>query len=526
MIGSTLDGKYRIVRQLGAGAMGAVYEAEHTGTGRRVAVKVITGQLAQDAGLVSRFQREARAAGAIDTKHITQVLDTGVDRDSALPFMVMEFLSGQDLQQFLKKSGPIAPDLALRIVAQACLGLQKAHEAGVVHRDIKPANLFLARSDGEVIVKVLDFGIAKVQMDQAQETESAGLTRTGNMLGSPLYMSPEQARGSKNIDHRADLWSLGAALYQALSGRTPYQHITALGELIIAICSDPPPPVQQFAPWVPAEVAAIVHGCLRQNPDERFQSAAAMLAAIRPLLPYGWSIQEEMLVPINQAVKEQRASLYSIPPGAPGALTAHPGYGSHPGSGSNPNASSQTGGAGVLVQSQVPVQKPASRTPIVIGAVAVLAFAASAVAFVVTGGARRPAPPEPAQTQAAPAPTPAPTPAPVVPAATQVPIAEPEVDISMRRVKVGIIPPDALVEVEGAAMTTKKGVLEIEGKLGDTFRVRVYKGKYETTQDVIITKDGPNVPTITLSFAPPGTKAQPATTTTPVVPKGVTDKFD
>ena len=201
---------------------------------------MITGQLAQDPGLVSRFQREARAAGAIDTKHITQVLDTGIDRDSELPFMVMEFLSGQDLQQFLKKSGPIAPDLALRIVAQSCLGLQKAHEAGVVHRDIKPANLFLARSDGEVIVKILDFGIAKVQMDQAQETESAGLTRTGNMLGSPLSMSPEQARGSKNIDHRADLWSLGAALYQALSGRTPYQHITALGELIIAICSDPP----------------------------------------------------------------------------------------------------------------------------------------------------------------------------------------------------------------------------------------------------------------------------------------------
>jgi len=215
MIGSTLDGKYRIIRQLGAGAMGAVYEAEHTGTGRKVAVKVITGQLAQDPGLVSRFQREARAAGAIDTKHITQVLDTGIDRDSELPFMVMEFLSGQDLQQFLKKSGPIAPDLALRIVAQSCLGLQKAHEAGVVHRDIKPANLFLARSDGEVIVKVLDFGIAKVQMDQAQETESACLTRTGNMLGSPLYMSPEQARGSKNIDHRADLWSLGAALYSA-----------------------------------------------------------------------------------------------------------------------------------------------------------------------------------------------------------------------------------------------------------------------------------------------------------------------
>jgi serine/threonine-protein kinase len=226
-----------------------------------------------------------------------------------------------------------------------------------------------------------------------------------------------------------------------------------------------------------------------------------------------------MLVPINQAVKEQRASLYSIPPGAPGALTAHPGYGS------NPNASSQTGPAGVLVQSQVPVQKPASRTPIVIGAVAVLAFAASAAAFVLTGGAKQPAPPPPpAQTQAAPAPTPAPTPAPVVPAATQAPTAEPEVDISMRRVKIGIIPSDALVEVEGAPMTTKKGILEIEGKLGDTFRVRVYKGKYETTQDVIITKDGPNVPTITMSFAQPGTKGTGSAA--PALPKGIKPVFE
>src|SRR5690349_16972226 len=187
--GALVDRKYQVQKLLGAGAMGAVYEAEHTGTGRRVALKVIMGQFAKDEGLVARFHREARAAGSIETQHITQVLDTGFDKESELPFMVMEFLEGEDVQHLLKRTGPIHPDIALRIVAQACLGLQKAHDKNVVHRDIKPANLFLAKRDaGEIIIKLLDFGIAKTKMDQSQETESAGLTKTGNMLGSPLYM--------------------------------------------------------------------------------------------------------------------------------------------------------------------------------------------------------------------------------------------------------------------------------------------------------------------------------------------------
>ncbi|WP_437820190.1 serine/threonine protein kinase [Sorangium sp. So ce1078] len=320
MIGTIIDGKYQIRKLLGEGAMGSVYEAEHTGTGRRCAVKVISSaDLTRDPKVVSRFQREARAAGAIDTQHITQVLDAGVDRGSNLPFLAMEFLAGEDVHQLIKRVGPLSPDLALRIVAQSCLGLQKAHEASVVHRDIKPHNLFLARRDeGEILVKLLDFGIAKVKMDRANETEGADLTRTGNLIGSPLYMSPEQARGQKEIDHRTDIWSLGAVLYQALTGRTPYHHITALGELIISICSDPAPPVQDFAPWVPPEIAAIVHRCLLQSPGQRYQSAQEMFGAIRPLLPYGWGIHESMLVPLPEAVRGQSAPRFStnanIPP--------------------------------------------------------------------------------------------------------------------------------------------------------------------------------------------------------------------
>ena len=207
MIGKLLDKKYRIVRELGRGGMGAVFEAKHTATGRRVAVKVITSELMKrDARAVARFQREARASGAADNRHIVQVLDAGLEEVSGAPYLVLEYLVGQDLHSVLKAVGALPADVALRIVGQACLGLQKSHEAGVVHRDIKPANLFLSRGDdGEITVKLLDFGIAKIKPDEAKEDETTGLTRTGSLLGSPLYMSPEQARGLKDIDHRTDL---------------------------------------------------------------------------------------------------------------------------------------------------------------------------------------------------------------------------------------------------------------------------------------------------------------------------------
>jgi serine/threonine protein kinase len=161
--GEAIDTKYLIVRQLGQGGMGAVYEARHAGTGRRVAVKVIVGEtLQKNRDVVARFQREARAAGAIESAHVVQVLDTGFDPSSGHPYLVMEFLSGRDLQEIIRELGPLPPELALRVVAQACLGLLKAHEVGVVHRDVKPANVFLARLDaGDIVVKLLDFGIAE-----------------------------------------------------------------------------------------------------------------------------------------------------------------------------------------------------------------------------------------------------------------------------------------------------------------------------------------------------------------------------
>jgi serine/threonine-protein kinase len=305
-----IGGRYRIHRRLGQGGMGAVYEATDEHTGQRVAVKVVTAQVAKNELLLGRFEREVRAARGLETPHVVRFLDAGRDPASGLPFLVMEVLEGEDVARVFKRTGPMRPDLAMRIVGQACLGLEAAHAQRIVHRDIKPANLFLTRSaGGERTVKILDFGIAKLAPDMSvagEAGEATGLTQTGSMLGSPLYMSPEQARGHKNIDGRADIWSLGVVLYAALAGRTPHQDNDALGDLIIAICTEPAPPVTHLAPWVPPEVAAIVHRALSLDPAGRFQTAAELRAALGALLPGGFAIREDMLVGVPEAERALR----------------------------------------------------------------------------------------------------------------------------------------------------------------------------------------------------------------------------
>jgi eukaryotic-like serine/threonine-protein kinase len=313
VIGTTLEGKYRIDRLLGSGGMGSVYAAEDVDTGRKVAIKVIHAHLASGVrGFIERFEREAQAAASIDTDHIARCLAVGTDPRTGNQFMVLEYLVGEDLQQALKRLGPLAPELALRIVAQACVGLQKAHEAGIIHRDIKPANLFLAKAgEGERILKILDFGVAKVRKDvsESQGDTGGGLTRTGSILGSPLYMSPEQARSVKYIDHRSDIWSMGVVLYQALAGRTPYDHIAGLGDLILALCSEHPPPVQQFAPWIGPEVASIVDYALRIDPNERYQSARELHDALLPLIQ-GTEIRDDMIVALDDETHDHIAPTY------------------------------------------------------------------------------------------------------------------------------------------------------------------------------------------------------------------------
>lgn len=304
MIGTTLNGKYRLEKPLGGGAMGMVYEATDLTAGHRVAVKLITAEGAQSNVLLQRFQREAKACEAAPSKHIVRVLAAERETISGLPYMVMDYLDGEDLETLVERLGPLPPELALRIAAQACEGLIVAHAGGVIHRDIKPANLFLAREGQERVVKIVDFGLAKVRMEDAATPDSR-ITRTGTLLGSPLYMAPEQARGAKDVDARADIWSLGIVLYETLTGKTPFDGCDSLSELTIAICTKPPPPLAEVAPWVPPEIAAVAHGALQSDLAERYASAWAMLAAIRALLPDGDAITEDMLRPLPAA---ERAS--------------------------------------------------------------------------------------------------------------------------------------------------------------------------------------------------------------------------
>lgn len=296
MTRTLLDGRYELLRNVASGGMGTVYEALHIGTGQRVAIKVVTSWDGDDSETVIRFQREAKAAGSIDTPHIVRALDAGKDRFSGIPFIAMEYLEGCDLNRVITELGPLDTDLALRIAAQACAGLDKAHAAGIVHRDVKPANLFLALDDaGGVIVKLLDFGIAKLPERLLSSLARHAVTTTGKLLGSPQFMSPEQAKGLRTIDHRTDVWSLGAVLYTMLAGFPPFEEFETVGQIIVAICSAPPSDLTRVAPHVPAEVAAVVHRALRMNPGDRYASAKELYDALCALSPRGVRIARDEL---------------------------------------------------------------------------------------------------------------------------------------------------------------------------------------------------------------------------------------
>jgi serine/threonine protein kinase len=277
--GLVVAGKYHVVQLLAEGGMGAVYDAIHAKTGRRVALKLIHEHaLSKGPKAIRRFEREAKAAGAIDSSHVVQVLDAGEDDASGMPFLVMEYLEGEDLRRVLAR-GPISEARALAIALETCRGLVAAHAADVVHRDLKPANLFLAETnDGRRVVKILDFGIAKLVED---DTATGALTTTGDLVGSPLYMSPEQLASPGDVDHRSDLWSLGVVLYEMLSGSVPTADVHAIGARVYAICHVPAASLTERVAGIRPEIAAVVARALALDPAARFASAQEMLAALR-----------------------------------------------------------------------------------------------------------------------------------------------------------------------------------------------------------------------------------------------------
>jgi serine/threonine-protein kinase len=275
-IGTVVAGKYRIERLLGAGGMGAVFEAVHTGVQRRFAVKVMTADPTRSPEAVRRFTQEAQAAGLIGHPHIVEVFDLGEAEDGTL-YMVMELLRGETLHAVLRR-GPLPQSDAVTIALELLRALDAAHRAGIVHRDVKPQNLFLAeRATGGIALKVLDFGIAKFH-----ETENSTITRSGSIVGTPLYMAPEQVLSDREIDGRADVWAAGASLFEMLTGR-PVHLAPHAAAAAVRIVTEPAPRVRTLRSDVSEELEAIVARALTIAREQRYESAGAMIAALEDL---------------------------------------------------------------------------------------------------------------------------------------------------------------------------------------------------------------------------------------------------
>jgi len=276
--GEVVADKYQIVRLLGSGGMGAVYEAKHVFLGRRVALKFLHPRMAENAEIVARFQSEAKAAGGLESENLVAVTDFGVTDDHAC-FLVMEYLEGEDLAHLLERVGPLPVTRAVRIVIQACRGVAVAHRAEIIHRDLKPQNLFIGRrAEGTDLVKVLDFGIAKLRR-AAEKADFA--TRINAPMGTPNYMAPEQARSAADVDERADIYALGVILYEALSRKLPHPGET-YHQIIAHLLTEPPIRLDSVCPGIPTGLYEIVDRAIAANPQARFPSVDALATALQP----------------------------------------------------------------------------------------------------------------------------------------------------------------------------------------------------------------------------------------------------
>src|SRR5580698_2303951 len=266
-VGDLVDGKYRLLRIIGEGGWGIVFEGENARTLKRVAIKILRARPDLTADIRTRFEREAQAAGRIGSDHIVAVFDLGTVADGS-HYMVMELLSGEDLATRLRAQGALEATAAAKIVLQLLEGLAAAHEAGIMHRDLKPENLFLVPTrSGEDFVKILDFGISKFTTPGMSSA-----TMTGAILGSPCYMAPEQARGLKNVDPRTDLYSVGALLYECVIGRVPFDGDN-FNDLMFKIALAPRPNPLDLRPDLDPALAGILVKAIQADANERFQSA-------------------------------------------------------------------------------------------------------------------------------------------------------------------------------------------------------------------------------------------------------------
>ena len=278
--GDILAGKYRVERVLGVGGMGVVVAAHHLQLDERVALKFLLPEALGNPEAVARFAREARASVRIKSEHVARVSDVGTLPNGA-PYMVMEYLEGGDLAAWLKQRGAMPIDVAVEFVLQACVAVADAHALGIVHRDLKPANLFcIRRSDGQLSIKVLDFGISKLT-DLSGTGPGMGMTKTSALMGSPLYMSPEQMRSSKDVDSQTDIWALGVILFELMTTRPAFL-AESVTELAIKVASEPAPLIRGFRPDVPPALEAIISKCLEKDKRQRFRNVGELALALLP----------------------------------------------------------------------------------------------------------------------------------------------------------------------------------------------------------------------------------------------------
>ena len=273
--GLTLAGRYRLVTKLGQGGMGSVWRAEHLTLGIPVAVKLIDPSIAQSDEALARFRREAQAAAELRSAHVVHIIDYGVENNT--PYIAMELLEGESLAERLERVGRLSPADTVAVLSQVVRALTRAHQQSIIHRDLKPENIFIVLEGDDEVVKVLDFGIAKKL--GLGSTSSGVKTHTGAMLGTPYYMSPEQAKGQSGVDHRTDIWSLGIIAYECITGVRPFDRVT-LASLLIAICTEPLP-VPSLVASVPVGFDAWFARVASRDLNERFQTANEAMVKLR-----------------------------------------------------------------------------------------------------------------------------------------------------------------------------------------------------------------------------------------------------
>ncbi|MEP7124318.1 MAG: protein kinase [Byssovorax sp.] len=304
--GSVIAGAYVVDRVLGVGGMGTVVAARTIATGEVVAIKFMLPHFAAHQQLLVRFQREARATERVQSRHVRRVIFAGA-ASARMPYIVMEYLDGEDLRSLVRREGPLEPRQAAAYVSQACIGLAEAHALGIVHRDLKPANLFLARRpDGPSIIKVLDFGVAKFDSPNVSG-DTMEVTEIEAMVGSRLYMAPEQMTKAQSVNALADVWALGAILHYLLSGATPFGAATT-EEVIVNVLREPPHSLAMLRPDVPAGLVKVVKRCLEKKPSSRYSNVTELLRALVPFM----RAQDEEAVPSARYPKEFSRTLRLI----------------------------------------------------------------------------------------------------------------------------------------------------------------------------------------------------------------------